>query len=265
MFESSQGHTITGFTTEKSLKKARKTAIVTGGARRLGKHIGLGLAGEGFDIALTFNSTPQAVLEETMEQIRSKGAEVHALKCDVRSGEQIQAAVSEISERFGPIDVLVNNAAIFRRVDFGSITERDIDEFIMTNLASVLLFSQEVSQYMGKDEGNVSSIINISSMGAFENWTGFIPYSISKAGVVKLTELLAIKLAPRILVNSIAPGTILIEDDQNQNVDMNDVSKYPLKRFGKTSDIVSLVNYLAVKNEFITGQIFKVDGGKSLN
>lgn len=263
MFESSQGHSVLHFHTRKLLQ-IKKTALVTGGARRLGKHICMGLAEAGFDIAFTYNSSNDAIVDSTCTELKQLGAEAYPLRCDVRDLDQVRNAVSMTNERFNSIDVLVNNAAIFRRIDLFEITGEDFDNFINTNLRSVLFFSKHVAQSMLANKNKPGRIINISSMGAFENWTGFIPYGVSKAGVVKLSALLAKRLAPEVLVNSIAPGTIMIEDDDNENVDMNEVKRYPVKRFGKTNDIVSLVKYLAVENEFITGQTIRVDGGKEL-
>jgi 3-oxoacyl-[acyl-carrier protein] reductase len=241
-----------------------KTALVTGGARRLGKHICLGLAKEGFDIALTYNSTPASVLERTVREISGHGVKVLTIKCDVTRVAQINRALNLVEKKFRRLDVLVNNAAIFHKLDFFSLTEKDFDSFLNTNLRSVFFFSQAAAKLMMKNDSRPCKIINISSMGAFENWTGFIPYSVAKAGVVKLTELLARKLAPAIVVNSIAPGTILIANDKNENVNLSDVKSYPMERFGNPNDIVTLVNYLATQNEFITGQTIKVDGGKGL-
>lgn len=247
------------------MKNSGKTALITGGARRLGKYISIGLARQGFDIAFTFNSTPKTVLKKTLDEFKHIDVTVKAIKCDVTSLSQIRKTIDLVERNFGGLDVLVNNAAIFEKIDFFEITESDFEKFINTNLKNVLFFSKYAAELMLKKNCNPGRIINISSMGAFENWTGFIPYSVSKAGVVKLTELMAKKLAPSIIVNSIAPGTIVIEDDNNENVNMADVKKYPMKRFGNTKDIVSLVKYLSTNNEFITGQTFKVDGGKSLS
>ncbi len=247
------------------MNKFNKAALVTGGARRLGKHICIGLAEQGIDIAFTYNSTPKSVLRKTIDELENLGVCVKAIKCDVKSVSQIKRTIDSVEKVFGRLDVLVNNAAIFQKIDFFEITEKDFNKFINTNLRSILFFSKYAAEMMLKNKFQPARIINISSMGAFENWTGFIPYSVSKAGVVKLTELLAKKLAPSIVVNSIAPGTILIDDDSNENVVRKDVKKYAMKRFGKVSDIVSLVNYLALTNEFITGQTIKVDGGKSLS
>jgi pteridine reductase len=247
------------------LKNSKKTALITGGARRLGKHISIGLAKEGFDIAFTYNSTPKAVLKKTLDEFENIGVYVKAIKCNVTSVSQIKRTIELVEKSFGRLDVLVNNAAIFEKIDFFEITESYFEKFISTNLKSVLFFSKYAAELMLKKNHYPGRIINISSMGAFENWPAFIPYSVSKAGVVKLTELMAKKLAPSIIVNSIAPGTIMIEDDKNENVNMVDVKKYPMQRFGNTEDIVSLVKYLSTNNEFITGQTFKVDGGKSLS
>lgn len=247
------------------LDLTQKTALVTGGGRRLGKQIALALAGSGFDIAFTYNSTPQNLLDETIRQIAGRGVNVLPVKCDVRNTDSVFEAAEIVFERFGTVDVLVNNAAIFRRVDFFDITDEIFDEFIQVNLKSTLFFSQACARRMQENKRKPAKIINISSLGAFENWPGFIPYSISKAGVVKLTQLLAKKLAPGILVNSIAPGTIMIEDDENANVDPDDERKYPVMRFGNSKDVTSLVKYLAEENTFITGQTICVDGGKLLN
>lgn len=247
------------------MKNSKKTALITGGARRLGKYISMCLAKQGFDIAFTYNSTPKAVLKKTLNEFENIDVTVKAIRCNVTSVSQMKKTIDLVEKNFGRLDVLVNNAAIFEKIDFFEITENDFEKFISTNLKSVLFFSKFAAELMLKKTYHPGRIINISSMGAFENWTGFIPYSVSKAGVVKLTELLAKKLAPSIIVNSIAPGTIMIEDDKNENVNMAEVKKYPMQRFGRTEDIVSLVKYLSINNEFITGQTFKVDGGKGLS
>jgi NAD(P)-dependent dehydrogenase (short-subunit alcohol dehydrogenase family) len=107
-------------------------------------------------------------------------------------------------------------------------------------------------------------IINIASLGAIQNWQGYIPYSLSKTGVLKLTQLMAKRLAPKILVNAIAPGSVLIENDKNITLDFNEEKNYPMKRFAKSDDITSIIEYLVNRNEYITGQTFVVDGGRSI-
>ena len=187
-----------------------------------------------------------------------------AVKTDLSRTAEINLLFDSVRKKYGRLDVLVNNAAIFRKVDLFDITEDIFDEFININLKNVLFCSIEGAKLMKTNPDKPCSIINISSLGAFENWTGFIPYSVSKAGVIKLTKLLAKRLAPDILVNSVAPGTVWIEGDENPNVDRGEEKNYPMERFGKEKDINTLIEYLALKNNWMTGQVITVDGGKIL-
>lgn len=240
-----------------------KVALITGGARRLGRDISYELAERGYDIILNYNESGKAILEETISSIKEKGVSVNAIKCDISSVSEIKKMFQTVA-KYKRLDVLVNNAAIFRHTDFLSITENFFDKTINTNLKGMFFCCQEAAKIMLKSNEPLSRIINIASLGAIENWTGYIPYSVSKAGVIKLTQLLAKRLAPKILVNAIAPGTILIENDDNKNVNPEDVKKYPMKRFGESKDITSMIGFLADTNNYITGQTFAVDGGRSL-
>jgi NAD(P)-dependent dehydrogenase (short-subunit alcohol dehydrogenase family) len=247
--------------TEKTRKN--KVALVTGSARRLGKSIAISLANLGFDIALNYNSTSSSALEDTLKSIRKMGIKVVPFKADLRNVESIKLMFKDIKKEFGTLDVLVNNAAIFKHVDFLKINEKTFDEFIDTNLKSVLFCSIEASKIMLESK-KTGRIINIASLGAIQNWQGYIPYSLSKTGVLKLTQLMAKRLAPKILVNAIAPGSVLIENDKNETLDFREEKIYPMKRFAKSNDITSLIEYLVNRNEYITGQTFVVDGGRSI-
>lgn len=252
MFESSRGHV-------KIMKKNSKVALVTGGVRRLGREIAIELDNLGYDVIVTYNNS------KTSDVLKVNYAV--ALKTDVTKIDDIKKLFSFINKRYKKLDVVVNNAGIFRNKDFFKITEKDFDDFIDTNLKSQFFISQFASKLMlkSKNKNSIPQIINIASLGALQNWTGYIPYSISKAGVIKLTKQLAKKLAPEILVNSISPGTIIIDNDKNETVNFNEMKKYPLKKFGNAKDITSLIKYLVTENEFITGHNFIVDGGKLLN
>ena len=241
-----------------------KVALITGGARRLGKEISLELARLGYDIILNYNESTKGILEETISEITETGVNVNAIKCDVTKVTEIRKMFKSVYQNHKRLDVLVNNAAIFKHTEFLDTTEKIYDKFLDTNLKSVFFCSQEAGKIMLKSDETHCRIINIASLGGIENWTGYIPYSLSKIGVIKLTELTAKKLAPKIIVNAIAPGTILIDNDENENVNPEELKKYPMERFGNSDDIVSLIRYLTEENNYITGQIFKVDGGRSL-
>ncbi|MEO6694862.1 MAG: SDR family oxidoreductase [Ignavibacteria bacterium] len=241
-----------------------KVALVTGGARRLGRDISIALASMGYDIVLNYNESGKSILEETLAKIRKTGVSVTAVKCDVSNVKEIKKMFGVVRSKYKKLDLLVNNAAIFSHFDFLETSEKTFDKFINTNLKSVFFCCQEAAKLMLKNNEGINRIINIASLGGIQNWTGYIPYSLSKIGVIKLTQLLAKKFAPIILVNAIAPGTIIIEDDDNDNVNKEDMKKYPMKRFARSKDLTSLIEYLAEENNYITGQTFVVDGGKSL-
>lgn len=242
----------------------KKVAVITGGARRLGRDIAMMFAGNGFDIAFSYNSTPADVLNATISDLKSYNVNVLSVKADLSLVSDIRKMFDIIMKTYSDIDVLVNNAAIFRKVDFFDISEEIFNEFINTNLKNVLFCSLEASKIMIKNPDKPCHILNIASLGGYLNWQNHIPYSLAKAGVLKLTKLLAKRLAPDILVNDISPGTIIIKNDDNSNVDFKEVHDYPLKRFGEEKDITSLIEYLILKNKFITGQSIIADGGRIL-
>lgn len=246
------------------MNSVKKVALVTGGARRLGKDISIALAELGFDIVLNYNESSKSELEETISKINETGVNAVPVKCDVSKVNDIKKMFKSVYQNYKKLDLLVNNAAVFKHTDFLDTTEKIYDKFLETNLKSVFFCSQEAAKIMLKSDETYCRIINIASLGGIENWTGYIPYSISKTAVIKLTELTAKRLAPKILVNAIAPGTVLIENDNNENVNPEEVRKYPMTRFAKSKDLTSLIKYLVNENIYITGQTFIVDGGRSL-
>jgi NAD(P)-dependent dehydrogenase (short-subunit alcohol dehydrogenase family) len=248
---------------------SNKIALVTGGARRLGRDISISLAEAGFDIVLNYSGSSPDTVAETAGEIEKFGVKAYPVKADVSKPGEVEAMFHMVRKEAGGLDVLVNNAAIFEGIDFFDITEEFIDRVLGVNLKGTLFCSQQGAKLMlesgaGVERENRKRIINMCSLGGVLNWPKFIPYSVSKAGVHKLTKIMARKLAPEILVNGIAPGTIEIEDDPNYTIDPVEVKKYPMKEFGKAKDITSLIKYLAKENEYITGHIFIVDGGRIL-
>lgn len=242
----------------------KKVALVTGGARRLGKEIAIGLGEIGFNIIINYHGSGKSVVEEAITEIQNTGADVSAIKCDISKVSEIRKMFHSAYLKYRKLDLLVNNAAIFKHTDFLETSEKTYDMYLNTNLKGVFFCSQEAAKLMLKSSEPLNRIINIASLGAVENWTGYIPYSLAKAGVVKLTQQLAKRLAPSILVNAIAPGTILIDKEDSDNLRTDDLKKYPMGRYAKPRDITSLVNYLAESNNYVTGQTFVVDGGRSL-
>jgi len=237
-------------------------AIVTGGGRRLGRQIALALAENGFATVVNYNESRQGA-EQVVKTIRANHGKAIALHADVSQRADVKRLIQRTIKAFGRIDVLVNNAAIFIDATLDEVTDEIWHRTLDINLKSVLLCSQAVMPFMLKRKSG--KIINIASIGGLQAWTQHIPYTVSKAGVVMLTKCIAKALAPHVCVNAIAPGTIIIEGEEDSTLEHLPASGIPLKKFGTPSDITSLVLYLATTASYITGQVIPVDGGRSIS
>lgn len=242
------------------MKPSPKVAIVTGGGRRLGQAIAIELAKHGYNISISYNKSRIASLV-TAKTIEKLGKSVIITKTDVTQKNQVKRLITRTIKRFGRIDLLINNAGIFKKGTILTTSESLWDETININLKGLFLCSQSVAPYMIKQKRG--KIINIASIGGIESWTNYLPYSVSKAGVIMLTRILAKSLAPYIHVNAIAPG-IIDFNDGSKTIDKRLKDKILLKRCGKPSDITDLIVYLSEAENYITGQVFMVDGGKSV-
>lgn len=238
--------------------------MITGAGKRLGKEIAKSIAECGYDVVLHYNSSVKSSIEKTKKDFTKYNVKVFPVKADLSKVSEIKKLFKTVKQKFGRLDLLVNNAAIFGKVDFFDIDEKIFDGFININLKNALFCSIEAAKIMKNSKEKNLQIINIASLGGILNWVNHIPYSIAKAGIIKLTQLMAKRLAPGILVNSISPGTIWIENDKNKFVIVKEKEKYPLKKFGDADDITSLIKYLIKENKFITGHNFIVDGGRSI-
>jgi len=244
------------------MKKAvGKIALVTGAGRRLGRAIALALARQGFTVLVHYHSSGRKAAQ-TLRLVRKVAPGSASLRADLRRPAAIRRMVGAVVRRFGRIDLLVNNAGIFRPDTLMSVTETSWDSVLDANLKSAFFCTQEVGKVMKKQKGG--RIINIGSVGAEEAWTGYIPYSVAKTGVHVLTRAAAKALAPEIAVNAIAPGFILLPGEERAGAVRMPLGRIPLGRYGTPEDITSMVVYLAVTSQYITGQIIAVDGGRSL-
>ena len=248
---------------EKSVKhkNSNPVAIITGGAKRLGREISYALAVAGFDVVISYR-TSQKDAATVLKLIESVGRKCYILKANVTHIVDVKKIISTALQKFGRIDILINNAAIFPKSNLTTTTEKIWDKTFSTNLKSIFLTSKEVAPVFKKQ--NCGQIINLSSVGGIEAWKNHLPYSVAKAGVIHLTKILAKELAPFVRVNSVAPGLIYFENENANDISKKMVKKIPLQRQGKPEDISSLIVYLATTARYITGQTFIVDGGKTL-
>lgn len=238
----------------------KKVAIITGAGRGLGRYIAIALARNGYRVVVNYNRSGKEA-EKTVELIRSQGNEAITVKADISKILQVKRMANLAIKKFGRIDLLVNNSSIFRKSSFLETTEKTWDETFNVNLKGAFLCAQAVAPSMLKRKSG--NIINITSVAGSIGWTQYLPYSISKAGLIMLTRTLSKSLAPNIRVNSISPGFIQIKGKiQREKMPK---SKIPLHKYGTVQDITEMVIFLAEKAEFITGQVINVDGGRSIN
>ncbi len=233
-------------------------ALVTGAAKRIGRSIALTLARAGARVVVNY-ARSEADARATVEEIKKQGGEAVALAADVSRPAEVTRLVAAAENQLGPVDILVNNAGIFAAYEWEKITEADWDRFLNTNLKAQFFCAQAVAPGM-KQRGR-GTIVNLASLGGMKVWPAFIPYCVSKAGVIHLTRLLAKALGPEIRVNAVAPGTIQFEGEKP---DENYIRRAPLKKTGTGDDIAQTVLFLCTGSEFITGQVLVVDGGYSL-
>jgi pteridine reductase len=235
-----------------------RVALVTGSGKRLGRAVALGLAAQGADVVIHYRSS-ETEAREVVAEIHGLGRQSVALQADLAQVPEIQQLFQRVETHFGRLDLLVNSAANFLQTDFASTTEKLWDLSLNTNLMAPFFCSQAAAPLLKKTSG---AIINFADIGGILGWPGFIPHSISKAGVIMLTRCLAKELAPEIRVNAIAPGTITMPGDPPE-WEADFVRLAPLHRSGRPEDIVDAVCYLA-SAKFVTGTVLVVDGGRIL-
>jgi len=235
--------------------------LITGASDRVGKEITLKLSAKGAKIIIHYNKN-EAKAEETAKKIISKGQIVKIIQGDLKLQKDWEKIKSEILNDFERIDVLINNAAIFYKTPLFTTSESDWDNFINLNLKGIFWGSKILGEIMFKQKAG--KIINISDIAGETVWADYIPYCVSKAGVFALTRGLAKALAPHVLVNCIAPGTVLLAENYNKDEEQALIDRTPLKRVGAVEDIAATTAFLIEGSDFITGAVIKVDGGRSI-
>jgi 3-oxoacyl-[acyl-carrier protein] reductase len=237
-----------------------KVAIITGASRGIGKAIALALASEGASVAINYASS-SAAAEAVAADIQGMGGQAIALQSDVSKPDQVDSFIAAVMEKWGRVDVLVNNAGITRDTLLLRMNLEDWQAVIDLNLTGVFLCTKAISKIMLKQRSG--RIINIASVAGQMGNPGQANYSAAKAGVIGFTKTVAKELSTRsITVNAVAPG--FIETDMTEGLKADEILKFiPLGRYGKPEEIAGMVKFLAADPAaaYITGQTFNVDGG----
>jgi 3-oxoacyl-[acyl-carrier protein] reductase/pteridine reductase len=236
-----------------------KSVLVTGGARRIGRGIALALANAGADVAITYRSS-HAEAEETAGDLEALGSRALTVECDVRSEESVRRAIAATISRFGRLDVVVNNAAVFETAPLEQISLEQWDAVFETNARGPFLVAREALPHLRAAHGR---IVNIGSLGGIHAWAGHAHYCSSKAAVHMLTQAMAKAFAPEVSVNCVAPGWIGMGDSAGGAAERF-AAKTPMGRNGTAEDVAEAVLFFAAGTGFVTGQVLGVDGGLGL-
>lgn len=239
---------------------AGQVAVVTGGARRLGRAIALALAEARCHVVITYRGASGEALS-TVAEARAAGAQALAMQADVAHSDDVAALLDRTLAAFGRADILVANAGAFRRTPLASLTEADWDDMITNNLRTAFLCAHRFGLHMRAHGGG--ALVTLADVAAVRPWADYLPYSIAKAGVVALTQALAKELAPSVRVNAVAPGPVLFPEGYDPALQQREIGRTLLQRQGNPSNVADAVLAL-VSNDYVTGVVLPVDGGRLL-
>ena len=236
-----------------------KTALVTGGAHRVGKALALGLARAGADVLVHYHSSDDDA-RATAAEIETLGRRVAIVRADLEDSASPEKVIDAARREFGQLDVLVNSASLFERAPLAEIDASAWDRVMAVNLRAPFLLSQAARPLLAAKGG---VIVNIADLSAFQPWPSYAHHAVSKAGLVHLTRVLARAMAPEIRVNAIAPGTVLPPEDFDGRDNAGGADRRVLKMEGTPEAVVDALLYL-VRADFVTGEVLTVDGGRML-
>jgi NAD(P)-dependent dehydrogenase (short-subunit alcohol dehydrogenase family) len=259
-----------------------KTALITGGAKRLGRASALALAQAGAEVAITFrNSFREA--QQTVADLSRLGVRAFALRCDITDEASVRSMMKEAGHELGHIDILVNNAANYETAEFEELSVQQWDAMFASNTRGPFLVSREALPWMRRPRARnknanaarttatkteaaktESKIINMGSLGGLRPWATHAHYCSSKAALHMLTKVMAKALAPEIAVNAVAPGMIDLGEKSAAAFMRRMTKQTPMQRNGRGDEIAAAVLFFATAPQFITGQILAVDGGIGL-
>ena len=236
-----------------------RIVLITGGARRIGQAIALTLAKRGARVAFSYR-TSATEARNTVALLEQAGTEALAIRADLRRTRDVRRLIERTVNHFGHLDVLINSAANFDRTPFTTLTEQQWDRAIDANLKGPFLCALYASRVMRRRGGG--KIINIADWSGVRPYRDYLPYCVSKAGVIGLTKALAKELAPAIQVNAIAPGPMLPPASMSARARQRVLRRVPLRRWGSPQDIANTVVFLIEGTDFMTGSVVFVDGGQ---
>jgi pteridine reductase len=208
-------------------------------------------------VAIHYHASDRGA-QDTARLILEAGGSAALFESDLTAADAPGALIAEVARELGSLDVLVNSSAVMERTPLGQVTPAQWDSMMALNLRAPFMLAQSAAQHLAAVSG---AIVNIADLAAFETWPAYIPHGISKAGIVYMTRALARTLAPRIRVNAIAPGAVLLPDEWREEDAARLRESTPLCRLGSPEDVVQAMLYL-LRADYVTGETIIVDGGR---
>jgi pteridine reductase len=236
-----------------------RIALVTGAGQRVGQAIALALGAEGMRVAVHHHASADGA-RKTVSALRGLGATAATFAADLRDAAAPAALVQAVVAHYGGLDLLVNSAAVMRRLSLDEVTAADWDETFAVNARAPFFLSLAAARAMGEHGG---SIVNIADHLAHESWPLLVPHAASKGAVETITRQLAVQLAPLVRVNAVAPGAVLAPAGWPEAAQQKFIEATPLRRLGSPDDVAQAVLYLATA-PYVTGHVLFVDGGRHL-
>ncbi len=242
-----------------------KTVLITGG-RRLGVKLALLLAGRGANLAFSYHSSRE-IIERAVEECKNAGVHAEAFPADLLHPEDATSLIDETVHNFGSLDVLINLTSVYTQTPWESLQPDDYHKMLAANLTAPYFTAVAAARAMRRqpsENGLQGKIIHFTDWAVDRPYRGYLPYLVAKGGLVTLTKALAVELAPTITVNAIAPGTV--EPPPNVTpVQLEEIkASSALNRIGSADDVNRAVLYLLEGTDFVTGEVFRVDGGRFL-
>lgn len=240
-----------------NLNLSGRTALITGGAKRVGRAVAIALAKAGADVVINYRSSSREA-EELVNEIESLGRRAWAVKADLSVSEESEGLVDDVIRTAGPFDILINNASVFPETNFDEFTLNDLVNSIKIDAWAPVFLGRQFAQKIGK--GHIVNMTDSRTVGY--DWN-HVAYHAAKYLLGLFTREMAIRFAPNIAVNAVAPGLILPPEGKDASYLESLKDRLPLKRIGNPEFVADAVLYL-VTSEFITGQVIFIDGGRHL-
>ena len=218
------------------------------------------LADKGMTLAIHHHASARGA-QELEAQVRRQGGQAACFEADLTDARAARALPERVVAEFGRLDVLVNSAAVMHRLSLEETTPEQWDAIHGLNIRSVFFCTQGAAPALRAAKGKV---VNMADLAGLQPWPGFVAHSVSKAGVVMLTKVLALSLAPEVTVNAIAPGAVLVPEDYSAEERERLARTTPLRRLGSPADVIAALLYLLEGGDFVTGEILVADGGRYL-